>query len=101
MKRRHNDVNIFLFVYKTCEKELTVLKPCRLIVHLKFYKICKFVNHVTRNDVIMTSLLKTMKHNGKVWKSSEPNKVYIVRNVLRRAFENVIFIAFEPLCQKL
>ena len=55
----------FKFVYKTCEKELTVLKPCRLIVHLKFYKICKFVNHVTRNDVIMTSLLKAIKTMGK------------------------------------
>ena len=32
-----------------------------MIVHSKFHKICKFENHVTRNDVIMTSLPKTME----------------------------------------
>ena len=34
--------------------------------------------------------------------SAEPNKIYIVRKVSMRAIQkNVIFIEFEPLCQKL
>ena len=33
-----------------------------MIAHLKFHKICKFENHVTRNDVIMTSLPKQWKN---------------------------------------
>ena len=64
------------------------------IVHLKFYKICKFENHVTRNDVIMKSLPKTMENNGKMRTSAEPTKIYIVRKVL--IFQQ--FIEFEPLC---
>ena len=35
----------------------TALKLGRLIVYSKFHKICKFENHVTRNDIIT-------KHNG-------------------------------------
>ena len=58
------------------------LKLCRLIVHLKFYKICKFESHVTRNYVIMMSLPKTMENNGKMGTSAEPNKIYIVGKVL-------------------
>ena len=37
------------------------MKLCRLIVSLKFHKICKFENHVTRNEVIMMSLPKQWK----------------------------------------
>ena len=33
-----------------------------LIAFTKFHKICKFENYVTRNDVIMMSLPKTMKN---------------------------------------
>ena len=47
-------------VYKTLQRQPTELKPGELIVHPKFNKICKFENHVKRNDVIMTSLPKTM-----------------------------------------
>ena len=33
----------------------------RLIANSKFHKICKFKNHVTRNDIIMMSLPKTIE----------------------------------------
>ena len=66
------------FVYYTCQRQPAALKLCRLIVYLTLYKIHKFENHVTRNDVKMTSLPKTMKDNGKVWTSLEPSKIYIV-----------------------
>ena len=48
-------------VYKTSQRQPTELKLGKLMVHSKFHKICKFENHVTRNDVIMTSLPKTME----------------------------------------
>ena len=48
-------------VYKTWQRQPTELKLGKLIVHSKFNKWCKFENHVTRNDVIMTSLPKTME----------------------------------------
>ena len=38
------------------------LKLCRLIAFGKFHKICKFEKHLTRNDVIMMSLPKTMEN---------------------------------------
>ena len=50
-------------VYKTCQRQPTEFKLGKLIVHSKLHKICKFENHVTRNDVIMT-LLKTMEKCG-------------------------------------
>ena len=84
--------SLYCFSYKTCRRQPSALKLRRSIIHLKFYTICKFENHVTRNDVIMMSLSKTMKDNGKEWTSSEPNKVYIVRKVLMRAIQNVISI---------
>ena len=51
-------------VYETCQRQSTELKLGKLIVHAKFHKICKFENHVTRNEVIMTSLPKTMGKCG-------------------------------------
>ena len=33
--------------------------------------------------------------------SMEPNKIYIIQKVLMRVIQNVTFIEFEPLCQKL
>ena len=33
--------------------------------------------------------------------SAKPNKLYIIRKVLMRAIQNVPFIEFELLCQKL
>ena len=61
-----NDVIIVLSesVYKTCQKQPMELKLGKLIVHSRFHKICKFENHVTRNDVIMTSLPKTTEKWG-------------------------------------
>ena len=32
----------------------------------KVLKICKFESHVTKNEVIMMSLPKTVEHNGKI-----------------------------------
>ena len=42
-----------------------------------------------------------MEDNGKMRTSGEPNKISIARKVLTRAIQNVFFIEFEPLCQKL
>ena len=39
--------------------------------------------------------------NGKMRTSSKPNKLFIIRKVLMRAIQNVLFIEFESLCQKL
>ena len=61
------------------------------MVHLKFYKIWKFKNHVTRNDVIMMSLPKTMEDNKKMRISAEPNKIYINQKVLMRAIQKCEF----------
>ena len=64
--------------------------------------MCKFESRVTINDVLMMSLPKTMENTGKMWTSAELNKIYIAGKFLRRAIlKNVIFIEFEPLCQKL
>ena len=73
----------------------------KTVVHLKFHKIWKFEDHVTRNDVIMMPLPKTIESDGKMRTSAEPNKIYIVGKVLMRAIQKVTFIEFEPLCQKL
>ena len=51
-------------VYETCQRQPTELKLVKLIVHSKFHKICKFENHVTRNDVIITSLPKPKEKCG-------------------------------------
>ena len=56
-------------VHKTCQRQPTDLKLGKLIVHSKFHKIGKFENHVTRNDVIMMSLTKTME---KQWEKRGP-----------------------------
>ena len=53
---------------------------------------------MTRNDVIMTSL---PKNNRKMRTSAKPDKLHIIRKVLMRAIQNVLFIKFETLCQKL
>ena len=52
-------------VYKTCQRQPTTLKLCRMS---KFHKICRFENHVTRNDVIMMSLPKTIEEQ---WKNTD------------------------------
>ena len=64
MKWRHDDVIIVFSesVYKTCQRQPIELKLGKLIVHSKFHKICKFENHVTRNDVIMTLSPITMEN---------------------------------------
>ena len=43
------------------------VKKIYTIVHSKFHKICKFENHVTRNDVIM-SLPKTIQEQ---WENTD------------------------------
>ena len=48
------------------------LKLGRLIVHSTFHKIYKFENHVTRNDVIMMSLPKTME---KQWGNADLREI--------------------------
>ena len=67
-------------VYKTCQRQPSELKLGKLIVHLKFHKIFKFENHMTRNDVIMTSLPKTMEN-------ADLRETNIIRKVLMRAIQ--------------
>ena len=86
------------FVHETCQRQLTELKLGKLIVP---FKVCKFENHVTRNHFIMMSLPKTRKNSGEMRTSAKPNKLYFNRKLLMRAIKNVLFIKFEPLCQKL
>ena len=57
----------------------------------KVLQMCKFESHVTRNDVIMMSLPKTMENNLKIRTSGEPNKIYIVGKVLMRAIQKCNF----------
>ena len=61
---------------------------------------------MTRNDVVMMSLLKTMENNGKMQTSAEQNKIYIVGKVLMRAIQNVTLLnlshcvkSYGHLCQ--
>ena len=103
MKWCHDDVIIVFSqsVHKTCQKEPTALKLCRLIVSPKFPKICKFENHVTdeewrHNDVVT----KTMENNGKMRTSAEPNKIYIVRKALKRAIQKCNFYWILSHCVK-
>ena len=48
------------------QRQPEALKLCKVIVHLQFYNICKFESRVTRKDVIMMSLPKTMETIGNV-----------------------------------
>ena len=57
----------------------------------KFYKICKFENNVTRNDVIMMSVPKQWKNADVLGTSWGPVKLYIIRKVLMRAFKKCKF----------
>ena len=82
---------------KPCQRQPTELKLRGLIVHTKFHKICKFKNHVTRNEVIMMSLSKQWKTMGK----SGPLRNQTKYISFERFSQNVTFIDFEPLCQTL
>ena len=76
MKWRDDDViNVFLWI-ETWQADSSFKVP----------QICKFENHVTRNDIIMTSLPKTMEKCG-----LKPNKLYIIRNVLMRTVQKCTF----------
>ena len=64
------------------------LKLCTVIVLLKAYQNakrnfqkCDLLRH---NDVIT-------KNNGKIWTSAKPDKSYIIRKVMMRAFRKCIF----------
>ena len=100
MKWRHNDVIIVFSqsVYKTCQRQPTALKLGRLVVYPKFHKICKFENHVTRNDVITES-------NGKQWENTDLRRtkqnIYHSKRIWWELSKNVTFIEFELLCQML
>ena len=88
-------------VYKTFQRQPTELKLSKLIVQSMFHKICKFKNHVTRDDVIITSLPKTIEKQWRNADLSKPNKLCIIQKVLMRAIQKCNFIEFERLCQKL
>ena len=59
-------LNLFI---KLASENLQHLKLYRLIVYSKFHKMCKFENHVTRNDN------EKMENNGKTiekqWKNED------------------------------
>ena len=74
-------------VYKTCQGQPTELKLGKLIAHSKFHKIWKFENHVTRNDIIMTSLPKTMEKCGPPRNQTND----IIQKVLMRAIQKCTF----------
>ena len=84
-------------VYKTCQRQPTELKLGKLIIHPKFHRICQFENHVTRNDAIMTSLPKTIEKCG----LRETKQIIYHSKGIVESYPNVLFIEFEPLCQKL
>ena len=84
-------------VYKTCQRQPTEFKLGKLIRHLKFQKICKFENHVSRDDVIMTSLPKTMEKCGPP--RNQTNYISFKRYWWELS-KNALFIEFESLCQK-
>ena len=85
-------------VYKICQQQPTELKLGKLIAHLKFHKICKFENYVTRNDVIMTSLPKTMEKCGP---SQNQTNYTLFKRYWWELSKNLLFVEFESLCQKL
>ena len=58
----------------------------------------KFENHLTRNDVIMMSLPKTVVKCGPQWNQT---KYTSFEKFWQELSKNVICIEFEPLCQKL
>ena len=62
MKWRHNDV-IIVFSNSSLKQPATLKLP-RLKAYIKFHKIWKFEDHVTRNDVRMMSLPKTTGKRG-------------------------------------
>ena len=63
-----------------------------------FYKICKYESSAITNDVIITSLPKTVAKFGPPRKQT--NYMSIVRH-WRELSKNVLFIESESLCQKL
>ena len=68
-------------VHKTYQTQPTEMKLSKLIVYSKFHKIRNFENYVTKDDVIMMSLPKTMENNEEIRASTKPNKVYINQKV--------------------
>ena len=79
-------------------QKFSELRLGKLIAHSKFHKICKFENHVTRNDDIMTSLPKTTEKCGPP--RNQTNYISFERYWWELS-KNVLFIEFESLCQKL
>ena len=79
-------------VHKTCQRQPIELKLGKLIVHSKFHKICKFENHVTRDDVIMMSLPKTMeKHWGNADLSETKQIIYQSKGIDER-YQKMYFL---------
>ena len=56
---------------------------------------------MTRNDVIMMSLPKTMETMGKCGPPRNQTKYILFERFWLELFKNVTFIEFELLCQKL
>ena len=68
------------------------------LLFIMFYRICKFESSTITNDVIMTSLPKTMAKFGPL--RNQTNYISFERFWWELS-KTVLFIEFEPLCQKL
>ena len=79
-------------VYKTCQGQPTELKLDKLIVHSMFHKISKFKNHVTRNNVIMTSLPKTMENNGEMRISAKQKQIIYHSKGIAESYPKMYFL---------
>ena len=85
-KWRHDDVIIVFSqsVYKICQRQPTALKLGGLIVYSKFHKICKFENHVTRNEGIT-------KNNGKCRPPQNQTKYISFERIWWKLSKNVTY----------
>ena len=80
-------VRCYKQVFKKTYRQPAELKLCRLIVYSMFHKTGKFQNHMTRNNVIIMLLAKTI---GKCGHSRNRTK-YINRKVLTKAIQKCNF----------
>ena len=73
------------------------LKLSGLTAYVMFYNICQFEGPTITNDVIMTSLPKTMAKFGP---PRNQTKYISFKSYWWELSKNVLFIEFEPLCVK-
>ena len=90
MKLRHDDAIIQFF------PNLSIILACSIEIlqgdgPFRVLQNMQFENHVTKNDVIMMSLPKTMENDRKMRTSVKTKEIYIVRKILMRAVQTCNF----------